>query len=98
MAKKRKKITMREIDLGLDDVVKTLKSDMIKALDIKEASKNLEQTVGKLKDREIALKEVIGKLTTARDALSKELNIQKKKEQELTSKIEDLKDDKAALE
>jgi len=98
MAKKGKKITMKEIDLGLDDVVKTLKSDMIKALDIKEASKNLETTVGKLKDREIALKEVIGKLTNARDALSKELGTQKKKEQELSSKIEDLKDDKASLE
>ena len=98
MAKKEKKITMKEIDLGLDDVVKTLKSDMIKALDIKEASKNLEETVRKLKDKEESLREVVSKLTTARDALSKELGIQKKKEEELTSRVEDLKDDKAALE
>ena len=98
MAKKEKKITMKEIDLGLDDVVKTLKSDMIKALDIKEASKNLEVTVRKLKDKEESLREVVSKLTTARDALSKELGIQKKKEEELTSRVEDLKDDKATLE
>jgi chromosome segregation ATPase len=98
MAKKEKKITMKEIDLGLDDVVKTLKSDMIKALDIKEASRNLEDTVRKLKDKEESLREVIVKLTTARDALSKELELQRKKEEELTSRVEDLKDDKAALE
>jgi chromosome segregation ATPase len=100
MAKKEKvkKLTMKEIDLGLDDVVKTLKSDMIKALDIKEASINLEDTVRKLKDKEESLREVVIKLTTARDALSKELEIQRKKEEELASRVEDLKDDKAALE
>jgi chromosome segregation ATPase len=95
MSKKR---TRKEIDMELDDVVKTLKSDMIKALDIKEESKKLEEKVRKLKDKEIHLNEVVSQLKSTRDKLFQELDKGKVREKNLESKIGDLADDKAALE
>ena len=96
--KRKKRMTRREIDSGLDDVVKTLRSDMIKALDIKQASRKLEETIRRLKEREEALNETINHLTKTRDMLYKELEMKKNKERELKSKVMDLKDDKTSLE
>lgn len=96
--KKVRKRTRKEIDMDLDDVVKTLKSDMIKALNIKEESKKLEEKVRKLKDKEIHFNEVISQLKSTRDKLYEELEKGKGRGKELESKIVDLRDDKAALE
>jgi len=96
--KKVKKRTRKEIDMDLEDVVKTLKSDMIKALDIKEESKKLEEKVRKLGDKEIHLSEVISQLKSTRNKLYKELERGREREEKLGSKIADLRDDRAALE
>ena len=97
MASKKKRVNRKNLDKEMKDVVKTLKSNMITALDIKEASKQLGEKIRKMQDKEVHLKELIGSLKSTRDNLYKELENTEKRCKELGSKISDLKDDKAGL-
>jgi len=82
---------------GLEDVVDTLTEDVVKALDIKEQKKQLNEKIRKLKHEEIQLKEVVGDLKKTRDMLQVELDKKADNINILQSKIENLKEDKAHL-
>ena len=88
----------KEIGKDLNDVVDTLTDDVVKALDIKEEKKLLEQQVMKLKEEEGELKSIVTHLKTTRDRLQEELKRREKQEAELQMKINELKEDKAGLE
>jgi|YelNatPaOPRAMG01_1025707.scaffolds.fasta_scaffold57784_2 chromosome segregation ATPase len=94
MAKK----SMKEIHEDLDDVLTTLTEDVTKALDIKEERKLLEKKIRQLKNEEIELREVVEHLKNMRDKMQEELKKKEAEEEELLSKINALKEDKAALE
>lgn len=94
MAKK----SMQKVHDGLDGVLNTLSEDVTKALDIKEERKLLEKKVRQLKDEEIQLSEVVGHLQKTRDKMQDELKSKTQEEEELKSKVLNLKEDKAAME
>ena len=78
MAKK----SMKEIHEGLEGVLNTLTEDVVKALDIKEEKKILEQQIRQLKDEEIQLREVVEHLKKTRDKMQGELKKKEKEEDE----------------
>lgn len=94
MAKK----SMQKVHDGLDSVLNTLSEDVTKALDIKEERRILEKKVRQLKDEEIQLSEVVTHLTKTRDKMQDELKSKAQEEEELKSKVLNLKEDKAAME
>ncbi|MBN2043130.1 MAG: hypothetical protein JW754_04975 [Candidatus Aenigmarchaeota archaeon] len=94
MAKK----TVKDIHGELESIVNILNSDVIKALDIKEAKKSLEKKVRQLINEEIELKEVVDNLKTTRDKLSSELNNKETEIKDLQDKIGALKNDRSQLE
>jgi len=95
MAKRK---SMEEIHEGLADVLGTLSEDVVKALDIKEERRILEKKVRQLRDQEIQLNEVVGHLKTTRDKMQVELKKKEREEEDLQSKINTMKENKAALE
>ncbi|MCK5023845.1 MAG: hypothetical protein KAS04_06730 [Candidatus Aenigmarchaeota archaeon] len=94
MAKK----SMKEIHAGLDDILGTLNEDVVKALNIKEERKLLDQKVRQLKGEEIQLREVVNHLKETRNKMQDELKAKEKQEEGLQSKIGELKEGKAGLE
>ncbi len=94
MAKK----TTKDIHGELENIVNILNSDVIKALDIKQAKKSLEKKVRQLINEEIELKEVVDNLKTTRDKLSSELNNKETAINDLQDKIGALKNDRSQLE
>lgn len=86
-----------EIHRGLEGVLNTLSEDVVKALDIKEERKILDKKVRQLKDQEIQLREVVDHLKKTRDKMQGELKKKEKQEEDLQSKINLMKDDKAEL-
>lgn len=92
------KKSMQKVHDGLDGVLNTLSEDVTKALDIKEERRILEKKVGQLKDEEIQLSEVVTHLTKTRDKMQDELKSKAQEEEELKSKVLNLKEDKAAME
>ncbi len=93
-----KKMTKEEIHSGLESILGTLTEDVTKALDIKEAKKQLEQKIEQLKREEIQLKDVVSHLKITREKLLEELKRKEKQEEELQSKVFSLKEDRAKLE
>ena len=83
----------KKIHKELTDIVSILSSDVIKALDIKQAKSELDQKVRQLKNQEIELKEVIVHLKETRDKLMTEMQ-----NKEAEKKISKLKGDKVGLE
>jgi chromosome segregation ATPase len=94
MAKK----SMQKVHDGLEGVLSTLSEDVTKALDIKEERKLLETKVRQLKDEEIQLSEVVDHLKKTRDKMQDELKSKEAEEEELQSKVLELKEDKASKE
>ena len=88
----------KKIHKELTDIVSILSSDVIKALDIKQAKSELDQKVRQLKNQEIELKEVIVHLKETRDKLMTEMQNKEAEKKSLQDKISKLKGDKVGLE
>jgi len=93
-----KRKPMKDIHEGLDGILGTLSEDVVKALNIKEERKLLDQKVRQLKNEEIQLREVVIHLRETRDKMQTELKKKEKQEEGLQSKIGALKEDRAGLE
>jgi chromosome segregation ATPase len=92
------KRSMARVHEGLNQVLTTLNEDVVKALDIKEERKLLEKKVIQLRNEEIQLKEVVDHLKKTRDKMQDEMRKKEKQEEELQSKVTNLKEDKAGME
>lgn len=95
MAKRK---SMKHVHEGLDGILGTLSEDVVKALNIKEERKLLEQKVRQLKNEEIQLREVVNHLKGTRDKMQTELKKKEREEENLQSKVGALKEDRAGLE
>jgi chromosome segregation ATPase len=95
MAKRK---SVEEIHAGLKGVLDTLSEDVVKALDIKEERRILEKKVRQLRDQEIQVREVVDHLKKTRDKMQIELKKKEKQEEDLQSKINALKEDRAGLQ
>jgi chromosome segregation ATPase len=100
MAKKKvpKMKISKEVHKGLRGVLTTLNTDVIKALDIKEAKKSLEEKVRQLINEEIELKEVVAHLKVTKEKLQSNLKNKESEMKRLQSRIGNLKGSKASLE
>lgn len=94
----KRKRSMRHVHEGLEGVLSTLNEDVVKALDIKEERKLLEQKVRQLKNEEIQLREVVDHLKETRNKMQSELKKKEGEEENLQSKVSGLKEDRAGLE
>ncbi len=92
------KISKDEIHKGLEGVLNTLSEDVVKALDIKEEKKILEKKTRQLRGQEIQLREVVDHLKKTRNKMQEELKKKEEEEENLQSKINCMKDDKAELQ
>jgi chromosome segregation ATPase len=93
-----KRKSVEEIHAGLKGVLDTLSEDVVKALDIKEERRVLEKKVRQLRDQEIQVREVVDHLKKTRDKMQVELKKKEKQEEDLQSKINAMKEDRAALQ
>ena len=91
-------VERKQIGKELNDFVGTLTEDVVKALDIKEEKKLLEEQVTKLKEEEGELKNIVAHLKSTRNKLQEELKKREKQETDLQMKIRELKEDRAGLE
>lgn len=95
---KTKKVSHKHVHKELKGILETLNSDVIKALDIKEAKKQLEEKTRQLINEEIELKDVVAHLKDTKSKLQNELNTKEREVKGLQDKISHLKEDRAGLE